>query len=72
MVAEVLSPSTRDFDTLTKFAEYQLVETMDHILLFEPNAAEAMHWSRAENRRWSREIVQGIDNAVALTCSALP
>ena len=66
MVAEVLSPSTRDVDTLTKLAEYQLVETIDHVLLIEPNAAEVMHWSRGENQLWSREIVEGIDNAVAL------
>ncbi|MEI7711923.1 MAG: Uma2 family endonuclease [Rhodospirillales bacterium] len=67
MVAEVLSPSTRDVDTLAKLAEYQLVETIDHILLIEPNAAEAMHWFRGEGRRWSREIVEGIDSTVALT-----
>ena len=66
MVAEVLSPASRDVDTLAKLAEYQVVETIDHVLLIEPNAAEVMHWSRGENRLWSREIVEGIDNAVAL------
>jgi Uma2 family endonuclease len=38
VVAEVLSPTTRDFDTIGKLEEYKLVESLERILVIEPNA----------------------------------
>jgi hypothetical protein len=35
-------------------------------MVVRQNPREAMHWSRGENRLWSREIVEGIDSAAAL------
>ncbi len=50
LVAEVLSPSSRDFDTFEKLAEYRAVESLDHVMVIEPNAAEIVLWSREPDR----------------------
>ncbi len=67
LVAEVLSPSTRDFDAFEKLAEYKGMAGLDHILLIEPNAAEVMLWSREPDRTWRKERVSGRDGRLALT-----
>jgi Uma2 family endonuclease len=66
MVAEVLSPTTRDFDTFEKLAEYKLVESLGAIVIVEPNAAEVTVWSRGHDRTWTRHIIEGIDGRVDL------
>ena len=60
LVGEVLSPSTRDFDTFGKIAEYKSVESLDHILIVEPNAAEIVLWSRGEDRAWADRTIAGL------------
>jgi Uma2 family endonuclease len=64
MVAEVLSPTTRDFDTFGKLAEYQQVDSLDTIVVVEPNAPEVVIWTRGQDRAWVRHIVEGIDREV--------
>jgi Uma2 family endonuclease len=64
MVAEVLSPSSRDFDTFEKLTEYQQVEGLDYIMVVEPNAPEVVVWSRDEGRAWVRHAVEGLDREV--------
>lgn len=71
MVAEVMSPSTRDYDTFDKLGEYKAVETLDHILLVGPNAAEVMVWSRNPDRSWGKERVAGLERSVAMPALGL-
>jgi Uma2 family endonuclease len=66
MVAEVLSPTTRDFDTFEKLAEYRQVESIDSILVVEPNAPEIVLWSRGPEKAWVRHVIEGIDREVDL------
>ncbi len=66
MVAEVLSPTTRDFDTFEKLAEYRQVDSLEYIVVVEPNAPEVVVWSRAQDRNWTRGIVEGLDQAVEM------
>ena len=66
LVAEVLSPSTRDFDAFGKVAEYKSVEGLDYILLVEPNAPEVVLWSRGQARSWTDSRIEGLDAAVEL------
>jgi Uma2 family endonuclease len=66
LVAEVLSPTTRDFDTFEKLAEYRQVDSLDYILVIEPNAPEVVLWSRGPRRDWRREVLQGLDQTAAL------
>jgi Uma2 family endonuclease len=64
MVIEVLSPSTRDLDTFGKLDEYKAIDSMDHILLVEPNAPQAILWSRAADRTWSLARIEGLQASV--------
>lgn len=66
MVAEVLSPSTRDFDAFEKLGEYRTVASLRHILLIEPNAPEVMLWSRDGDGAWAKERIAGLDRTVNL------
>jgi Uma2 family endonuclease len=61
LVAEVLSPTTRDFDTFEKLSEYQLVDSLAHILAIEPNAPVVVLWSRGAERGWARTVLDGLD-----------
>jgi Uma2 family endonuclease len=64
MVAEVLSPNTRDFDTFEKLAEYKQVTSLAYIMVVEPNAPEVVVWSREPGRDWVRHVVEGLDREV--------
>jgi Uma2 family endonuclease len=66
VVVEVLSPSTRDFDTFEKLSEYKQVDSLDAIIVVEPNAPEVVVWSRDTGRAWVRQVVEGLDQLVAL------
>jgi Uma2 family endonuclease len=66
LVAEVLSPSTRDFDAFAKLTEYQAVATISHVLLVEPNLAEVALWSRADEGAWIASRIEGLDGVVQL------
>lgn len=66
MVAEILSPTTRDFDTFEKLAEYKEVESIDYILVVEPNAPEVVLWSREPERSWGRHAIEGLDREVGM------
>jgi Uma2 family endonuclease len=64
MVAEVLSPNTRDFDTFEKLAEYKQVASLAYIMVVEPNAPEVVVWSREPGRDWVRHGIEGLDREV--------
>ena len=66
MVLEVLSPGTRDFDTFEKLGEYKTVETLDHIVFVDPDCAEVVHWTRAPDRSWEREVIEDIEGTLDL------
>ncbi|MGY2047298.1 Uma2 family endonuclease [Methylobacterium sp. JK268] len=66
LVVDVLSPSTRDFDTFDKLGEYKAVTSLRHILLVEPNAAEVAVWSRDADGAWTRRLVTGIEAEIDL------
>ena len=61
MVLEVLSPGTRDFDTFEKLGEYRSVESLDHIVFVDPDAAQVAHWTRTPERRWERRVIEDLD-----------
>jgi Uma2 family endonuclease len=61
VVLEVLSPTTRDFDTIGKLEEYKLVDSLERIVVIEPNAPEVIVWARGTDRSWQRAIRQGLE-----------
>jgi Uma2 family endonuclease len=66
VVIEVLSPSTRDFDSFGKLEEYKGVSSVEYILLVEPNAPIVSFWSRAENGQWGEQRIQGLAGAIEM------
>ena len=66
MVAEVLSPSTHEFDLFGKLDEYKAVETLEHILLIEPNSPQAILWSRMADRSWGHTKFEGLDASIRI------
>lgn len=64
-VAEVLSPSTREFDMYGKLEEYRSIPSMQYVLLVEPNAPAAILWSR-KGAAWSYVELEGRDARVEL------
>lgn len=66
MVVEVLSPSTRDVDTFSKLDEYKAIDSMDRVLLVEPNAPHAILWSRQTDRSWGHTSFNGIELSIEI------
>jgi Uma2 family endonuclease len=66
MVAEVLSPTTRDFDALEKLEDYKQLGSLDYILVTEPNAPEVVVWSRGPERGWIKHFIDGIEHEIDL------
>ncbi|HLK81473.1 MAG TPA: Uma2 family endonuclease [Xanthobacteraceae bacterium] len=66
MVVEVLSPTTRDFDTIGKLEEYKLVDSLERIVVIEPNAPEVIVWARGTNRSWQKAVRQGLDEEIGM------
>jgi Uma2 family endonuclease len=56
VVLEVLSPTTRDFDTIGKLEEYKLVDSLERIVVIEPNAPEVIVWERSADRTWRSKL----------------
>ena len=64
VVVEVLSPTTRDFDTIGKLEEYKLVDSLERIVVIEPNAPEVTIWVRGTERSWRKAIYRGLDQEI--------
>lgn len=61
LVAEVLSPTTRDFDTFRKLDEYKGIAGLGWILLIEPNAPQVTAWRRDSDCSWVESVHEGIE-----------
>jgi Uma2 family endonuclease len=66
LVIEALSESTRAFDQARKLEEYKTVETLDYVLLVDPDVAEVILWSRDAARTWRHRIIEGLDAVVEM------
>jgi Uma2 family endonuclease len=64
LVVEVLSPTTRDFDTIGKLEEYKLVDSLQRIVVIEPNAPEVIVWVRGDDRSWRKAVYRGLDQEI--------
>ena len=66
VVVEVLSPTTRDFDTFGKLDEYKRIASLEWILLIEPNAPEVTLWTRDSSGNWASALHEGLETAIDL------
>ena len=64
VVVEVLSPTTRDFDTIGKLEEYKLIDSLARIVVIEPNAPEVIVWVQGTDRSWRKAVRQGLDQEI--------
>ena len=66
LVMEVLSPSTRTFDLVTKLDEYKSIETLRHVLLIDPDQPQVIHWSRPSKGHWQPAMAEGLGAVIQL------
>jgi Uma2 family endonuclease len=66
LVIEVLSPSTRQLDLVRKLEEYKTVPSMAHIVILDPDIAEALHWARASGEDWHHTTLEGLEAVIGL------
>jgi hypothetical protein len=49
-----------------KLEEYKMVPWLAHIVLIDPDVAEAIPWLRAEGGAWQYVTVRGLESAIRL------
>jgi Uma2 family endonuclease len=64
VIVEVLSPTARDFDIIGKFVEYQTIDSLERILVIEPNTPDVIVWVRGADRSWCKSFHTGLDQEV--------
>ncbi|MDA8249576.1 MAG: Uma2 family endonuclease [Rhodospirillales bacterium] len=71
LLVEVLSPSTRAFDLARKLEEYRSIAGLLYILLVDPDAPEAILWSREPGQSWQHAVIAGQDATIELPALGL-
>ena len=61
IVIEVLSRSTRTLDQVGKLDEYKQVDSIEQIVLVDPDEASVIFWSRSADRSWAQTALAGLD-----------
>ncbi len=69
VVVEVLSPSTSKVDRFIKLEEYRRHPTIRHILLVDPDAIAAVHYSRPEGGEGTDTELSGAEAVIEFTAS---
>jgi len=64
LVAEVLSPSTAEFDQTEKLEEYRSVPSLRHILVVDPDRPRVRVHSREADGRWGSVLVAGVEGDI--------
>jgi len=60
IIFEVLPRSTRTMDQVG-LDEYKQVDSMEQIVLVDPNEPSVISWSRAADRSWAQTVLTGLD-----------
>ncbi len=66
LVAEVLSPSTADFDRGTKFGHYRQLPSLKEYLVLWQDEARGEHHSLSKDGAWTLREIVGIDASLEL------
>jgi Uma2 family endonuclease len=66
VVIEVLSPSTMNFDRVTKLPEYQSIESLSDIVLVDTELPRIDLMSRQPDGSWARSRIDGLDASIDL------
>lgn len=66
VIIEVLSPSTKKYDSSKKFEAYRTISTFEEYLLLDQTRRYIEHFSKTDNKRWSFCDYDASDDAIAL------
>lgn len=67
VIIEVLSPSTKRYDSSKKFEAYRTILAFEEYLLIDQTRVYIEHFSKTDNKRWSFAEYDESDNAIALS-----
>lgn len=65
LIAEVLSDSTRKYDSTDKFIQYQKISSLRYYLLVEPEKHVVIFYEKDENGEWSAKTFTEMDEVIA-------
>ncbi len=65
LLVEVLSPSTRDYDRVQKFASYKQIDSLQEYLLVDSERVHVTRLAR-EGSKWTIEMFDELDDTVHL------
>lgn len=66
LIAEILSPSTAEYDRTTKFENYQKMPSLQHYLLISQSAWIVEWFRRDEVGQWIYTLLTGPDSTLAI------
>jgi Uma2 family endonuclease len=64
LVVDVFSETTEGTDRTRKVEEYKTVNSIQYILLVDPNIPEVLFYSRGDDKNWNFEVKIGLDAVV--------
>jgi Uma2 family endonuclease len=66
LIAEVLSESTRKFDMIDKFIQYQKLDTLQYYLLVEPDKYLVIMYKKTDEGDWQSNTYTAITDVIDL------
>ena len=66
LIVEVLSDSTRKYDTVDKFIQYQKIASLQYYILVEPEVFSVHCFSKSENGEWQAAIYTKLEETIEL------
>jgi Uma2 family endonuclease len=68
VLVEVLSPTTKDYDRITKVKLYQDIPSLQEYILIDPKPWLVEHWQKNEKNEWAlRKYDQSTDHFLIQT-----
>ena len=71
VLAEVLSPSTQNYDRGEKFVAYRSLDTVEDYLLIHQDRPLVEHYAKQASRQWLLTDYQGLDRTLSLESLSL-
>lgn len=65
-IAEVLSPSTADYDRGEKFERYRQIDTLQTYIVVAQDAPHVTTWTRGKDNSWTLRDVTGLDASFSI------
>jgi Uma2 family endonuclease len=66
LIIEVLSDSTRKYDSVDKFIQYQKIDSLQYYILVEPEVFSVHCFSKEENGEWQASIFTKLEEVIEL------